>query len=380
MQRPALLPQISPADLEVVPVTRSDTIPSSWYVDPAFHQVDRDAVFARSWQNVGSVGQVKEAGQFLVGTVADNPVIVVRGEEGELRAFYNVCKHRGGPLALCDGQAKSLRCQYHGWTYLLDGSLRGVPKMDRSELFDKKDFGLVPIRVDTWEGQVFVHLGNDPEPVAETFKGIAERVAPAKIGGLRFARRVDYEVGCNWKVYVDNFLEGYHVPFVHPELVSLFEYSQYRTEVFERYNLQWTPLDARTPSPYTDPGTGKGNGKGTSDGQAFYYWVWPNYMLNILPGRLQTNVVEPLGPDRCRVVFRYFYRDIESAEATARLEADHAYSEKVQVEDREICERVQAGLGSRAYDRGRFSPEMEAGVWHFQSLLKGAYSELFGGR
>jgi len=370
MQRPAVLPHFDRADLEIVPVTRSETIPSNWYTDPAFHGVDRDAVFARSWQNVGSLDQVRDAGQFLVGTVADNPVIVVRGQDGELRAFYNVCKHRGGPLALCDGKAKALQCQYHGWTYLLDGSLRGVPKMDRSELFDKKDFGLVPISVDTWEDQVFVHLGKDPEPVARTFAGITERIAPAKIAGLRLERRVEYEVGCNWKVYVDNFLEGYHVPFVHPELVSLFEYSQYRTEVFERYNLQWTPLDASTPSPYSD---------GDEKGQAYYYWVWPNYMLNILPGRLQTNVIEPMGPDRCRVVFRYYYREVESAAAKARAQADHDYSDKVQEEDREICERVQAGLSSRAYDRGRFSPEMEEGVWHFQSLLKGAYRNLVGG-
>jgi choline monooxygenase len=367
MQRSAPIPAFHPADLEITPVTRSETIPSAWYTDPAFHGVDRDAVFARSWQNVGSLDQVREAGQILVGNVADNPVMVVRGQDGVLRGFYNVCKHRGGPLALCDGQTKSLRCQYHGWTYLLDGSLRGVPKMDRSELFDKKDFGLVPIAVDTWEDQVFVHLGKDPEPVAATFKGIAERIAPTLVRGLKFARRVDYEVACNWKVYVDNFLEGYHVPFVHPELVSLFEYSQYRTEVFERYSLQWTPLDASTPSPYGDP---EGNG------QAYYYWVWPNFMLNILPGRLQTNVVEPLGPDRCRVVFRYFYKEAESEGAKARADADHEYSDKVQEEDREICERVQQGLGSRAYDRGRFSPEMEEGVWHFQSLLKGAYGAL----
>jgi choline monooxygenase len=370
MQRPAVLPPFDPADLEIVPVTRSDTIPSSWYTDPAFHAVDRDAVFARSWQNVGSLDQVRESGQFLVGKVADNPVIVVRGQEGELRAFYNVCKHRGGPLALCDGKAKALQCQYHGWTYLLDGSLRGVPKMDRSELFDKKDFGLVPINVDTWEDQVFVHLGKDPEPVAKTFAGITERIAPAQIAGLRLERRVEYEVGCNWKVYVDNFLEGYHVPFVHPELVSLFEYSKYRTEVFERYNLQWTPLDTSNPSPYSVEG---------EEGQAYYYWVWPNYMLNILPGRLQTNVIEPMGPDRCRVVFRYYYREVESEGAKSRAQADHDYSDKVQEEDREICERVQAGLGSRAYDRGRFSPEMEEGVWHFQSLLKGAYRDLVGG-
>ena len=114
MQRPAPLPSIAPADLEITPVTRSETIPSAWYTDPAFHGVDRDAVFARSWQNVGSLDQVREAGQILVGNVADNPVMVVRGQDGVLRGFFNVCKHRGGPLALCDGQTKSLRCQYHG--------------------------------------------------------------------------------------------------------------------------------------------------------------------------------------------------------------------------------------------------------------------------
>ena len=369
MQRPATLPSIDPKDLEITPVTRSETIPSAWYADAAFHAVDRDAIFARSWQNVGSVDQLREPGQFIVGTVADNPVIVVRQSDGSLRGFYNVCRHRGGPLALCDGEAKSLRCQYHGWTYLLDGSLRGVPKMDRSELFDKKDFGLTPIAVDVWEDQVFVHLGKDPEPVARAFAGIAERIAPTKVAGLHLVKRVDFEVACNWKVYVDNFLEGYHVPFVHPELVSLFEFSQYRTELFERYSLQWTPLDASTASPYS------GNG----GGQAYYYWAWPNFMLNILPGRLQTNVVEPLGHDRCKVIFRYYYTD-RSAEGLARLEADHEYSAKVQEEDREICEQVQKGLGSRAYDRGRFSPEMEEGVWHFQTLIKGAYRGLANGR
>src|SRR5690242_18078595 len=324
MQRPAVLPLIDPADLAVTPVTRSDTIPSAWYTDPAFHAVDRDAVFARSWQNVGSVDQVRDPGQFLVATVADNPVIVVRGNDGELRAFFNVCKHRGGPLALCDGQAKSLRCQYHGWTYLLDGSLRGVPKMDRSELFDKKDFGLVPLKVDVWEDQVFVHLDRDAEPVARTFAGIAERIAPTKIAGLRFAKRVDYEVGCNWKVYVDNFLEGYHVPFVHPELVSLFDYQSYTTETYDWYSLQVGPL------------SGNDNVYGVTNGEALYYCVFPNFMLNILPGRLQTNLVVPVAPDRCRVEFRYYYADVASPRARQLIADDHDYSEKVQREDIEI--------------------------------------------
>ncbi|HEV2292003.1 MAG TPA: SRPBCC family protein [Gemmatimonadales bacterium] len=364
MHPPADHPSIPAADLKVVPVERSDTIPSSWYVDPRFHALERDAVFGANWQLVGRLDQVERPGQFLVGTVADEPIIVVRGKDGALRAFFNVCRHRGGPLAFCDGQASALRCQYHGWTYLLDGSLRGVPQMDRSELFDKKDFGLTPVAVDTWEGLVFVHLGPKPAPVARTFAGILERIGPRALAGMQFARRVNYEVACNWKVYVDNYLEGYHVPFVHPELATLLDYAGYTTETFDRYSLQSSPM------------TGEGSPYDTAGGTAtaYYYFVFPNVMLNILPGRLQTNVVQPLGPDRCRVVFDYFYQRAGSAALEAQVEADVAYSDKVQEEDREICEHVQRGLSSRAYDRGRFSPEMEAGVHHFQKLLKQAYA------
>ncbi|HET7025364.1 MAG TPA: Rieske 2Fe-2S domain-containing protein, partial [Gemmatimonadales bacterium] len=242
MRPPAELPRIRTSDLKVVPIERSETIPSAWYVDPRFHALDRGAVFARNWQMVGRADQVAAPGQFLVGTVADEPIIVVRGKDKVLRAFFNVCRHRGGPLALCDGRANALRCQYHGWTYLLDGSLRGVPRMDRSELFDKKDFGLTPVAVDTWEGLVFVHLGRKPAPVGKTLSGILERIGPHALAGMRFSTRVNYEVACNWKVYVDNYLEGYHVPFVHPELATLLDYASYTTETFDRYSLQSSPM------------------------------------------------------------------------------------------------------------------------------------------
>lgn len=144
---------------------------------------------------------------FVTATVAEGPVIVVRDKTGTLRAFHNVCRHRGGPLATeRAGCVNALTCQYHGWTYLLDGSLRGVPKWDRVELFDKKDFGLVPINVGIWEGQLFVHLGADPEPLATAMQGIAERIAPLRLTDLRYSGGVDYIADCNWKVYVDNFL------------------------------------------------------------------------------------------------------------------------------------------------------------------------------
>lgn len=358
---PESLPNILPDDLEIKPLARSETIPSSWYTHPRFHELDNHAVFNHSWHNIGHVSRLKNRGDYIIGTAAENPVIVVRGQDEKLRAFYNVCRHRGGPLAMEDGCGKVLQCKYHGWTYLLDGSLRGTPKFDRTELFDKKDYGLVPVNLDVWEGMVFVNLDMDAPTVATYFNGIPERIAPISVSRKKFYKRVTYTVRCNWKVYVDNYLEGYHLPFVHPELCNLLDFQQYVTETFDWHSLQHTPIQS------------KDNFYGSVGEMAFYYFVWPNFMLNILPDRLQTNLVLPDGHDKCTVLFDYYYDEVESDFARKRAEADIEYSHAIQLEDIEICEHVQKGLESRAYDRGRFSVEFENGVHHFQSLLKNAY-------
>lgn len=361
---PEDFPDLDPEALAVEPVERAWTIPSAWYREPRFEALDRAAVLGRSWQLVAHESRLAEPGSIVVAEVAGEPAIVVRGKDGVLRAFYNVCRHRGGPLALEDGCANALKCKYHGWTYRLDGSLRGVPQWDRVELFDRKDFGLVPLRVAAWEGLVFLHLGDHPAPLEVTVAGIAERIAPIRLGGLRFAGKAGYDVACNWKVYVDNYLEGYHVPHVHPELMKLYQFQSYSTEVHERHSLQVSPLSAED-NIYT----------GGEGGTAYYYFLFPNAMLNILPGRLQTNLVLPRGPDRCRVEFAYYYAETESPRARRLIEDDHAYADHVQREDMGICERVQVGIGSRAYDRGRFSVQYEAAVHHFQALLKAAYRD-----
>lgn len=360
---PDLLPDIRPEDLDTVPLERSETIPSAWYTDPRFHEVDRQAVFARTWQYVADLNRLSTPGDVVAAEVAGEPIILVRDKAGELHAFFNVCRHRGGPLALKDEQCDMLICKYHGWTYRLDGMLRGVPHFNHVELFDKKDYGLTPVAFAVWEGLVFVHLGKRPDPIEATFAGIGERIAPTRLGALQLVRQVDYEVRCNWKVYVDNFLEGYHVPYVHPELCTLYDYQNYVTEVHDRYSVQVGPL------------TGERNVYTAGGGDALYYCVFPNLMLNVVPGRLQLNLVVPTAPDRCHVLFRYYY-DAPDAPGTAqRIEADVTFSDQVQQEDAEICERVQKGLGSRAYDRGRFSVRFEEGVFHFQQLLKQAYRE-----
>jgi len=355
------LPDMKAEDLAIQPLEQAETIPASWYTDPRFHELDKEAIFSASWQQIGHLSKVQNSGDQLVANVAGNPIIAVRGQDGVVRAFYNVCRHRGGPLAMEDCSSRVLQCKYHGWTYLLDGSLRGTPKFDRTELFDRKDYGLVPVPFDTWEGLIFVNLTGEGPSLQELMNGIRQRISPISVAGRKFARRVVYSVNANWKVYVDNYLEGYHLPFVHPELCNLLDYQNYVTETFQYYSLQHSPIQK------------KDNLYGSSDGPAYYFFVWPNFMLNILPGRLQTNIVIPSAHDKCTIIFDYYYDDVTSSKAQEMIEADIQYSDKIQNEDAEICEHVQRGLQSRAYHKGRFSPEMENGVYHFQTLLKQAY-------
>ena len=347
-------------DLDIVPIARSETVPSTWYTDPRQLWIENKAIFTTEWQLVGHESQFAEPGSSICLTIAGNPIIVLRTESGDIRAYLNVCKHRGGPLAVKQGTKSMLQCQYHGWTYSSDGSLRGVPHFNYVELFDKKDFGLRPVRLETWQGLIFVNLDDQAASLPSKMEGISERIAAIDITKMRFYTRTVDVIQCNWKVYADNFLEGYHIPIVHPELAKLLDYSQYVTETAENYSLQYSPFVSE----------GADNPYQAENGEAFYYFLFPNIMLNILPGRLQTNIIEPVGHDKCRVIFDFYYTDPQNALETGLIESDMNYSAEIQKEDIEICEQVQLGLSSDAYDKGRFSVERELGVWHFQSLIK----------
>lgn len=362
MNASAFLDATNPLDLQITPIERAETIPSSWYINPVFLDIDSAFLFGQNWQYVGHVAQLASEGSFITAQVGNESIVVVKGAGEEIRAFFNVCRHRGGPLATesC-GHTKMLQCKYHGWTYKLDGTLRGVPRFNRVDLFDRRDYGLQPVELKSWEGLLFVRLKEGGVALDQLVEGIAERIAPVKLRDLHYYKRIPYEVKCNWKVYVDNYLEGYHLPFVHPDLCDVLDYTEYITETFPYYSLQHSPLD------------GDAGMYGAGDGQAYYYFIFPNIALNILPGRLQTNTILPLGHDRTLVLFDYFYEDVSSTEAIMRIEEDLRFSDQVQQEDIMICEHVQRGLMSAAYDKGRFSVECEQGVYHFQSLLKKSY-------
>ncbi|MGA7965634.1 MAG: SRPBCC family protein [Gammaproteobacteria bacterium] len=343
-------------DMSPQTLAEATALPAYAYADPAFHAFEQQCIFASSWQLVGRVDQLLDAGDHVVAEVTGKPILVVRGSDGELRGFFNVCRHRAGPLALENGNARQLRCQYHGWTYTLEGQLRSAHEMEAARDFDVSCIHLEAVHVAEWEGFVFAAVEQPPVGIEELMGGIRERIRPIELPKMHFQIRDVYDIDCNWKAYVDNYLEGYHLPHVHPGLNKLLDYRSYATHTAEWNSWQHSPLDGNR-GPY-------------KAGEAFYYFVWPNLMLNILPDRLQVNQVVPVSQRRCRVIFDYWYAD---KALDADITADIRFSDEVQKEDIGICERVQLGLESGAYRAGRLSPKREAGVHHFQELARAAY-------
>ena len=345
------------------PLERAWTIPAPWYFDTRIERLEREGVFAANWQVVGRLDRVEKPGQFFTIDVNQEPLLIVRGEDGELRAFYNVCRHHAAAVeSQASGCAKQFRCPYHGWTYGNDGALKGMVEFEGVRDFERKDNGLVPIRVDTWENFVFVNLDGKAAPLQEFLGKVPSLVAPLRLTErLHYFDRRIYTLQCNWKVYVDNYLDGgYHVPHAHKGLSSVVEYTKYTVENFERSCLQSSPLDA---SAALDSAIGA-----TRQGHAFYLWIYPNFMINAYSGVMDTNLVLPLGIGKCAVIFDYYFADTSPAAAQHHRESI-TVSEKVQDEDMAICDSVQRGLASRAYVAGRLSVRREAGEHLFHRLL-----------
>ena len=351
--------RFSPAWFEPQALASASALPAPLYTEAAYAERERKAVFARSWQLVAHAEPLRNPGDHTITEVGGVPLVLVRGDDGALRALHNVCRHRAGPLATCDGRgAKALRCKYHGWTYQLDGTLRSAPEMSDAENFTPGAIRLPQAHVAEWQGLVFVALDATP-PLGAVLAGIDARLHGHRLSDYTFHHRVSYTVKCNWKAYVDNYLEGYHVPHIHPALNKMLDYRSYTTELAEWYSLQHSPLESASTL--------------YGSGEALYYYIWPNTMLNILPGRLQTNRVVPLGVDVCRVDFDYFYP--AGARTSEQNAQDQSFSDEVQHEDITICEQVQQRLASGSYHAGRLNPKRESGVYHFHELYRRALRE-----
>jgi choline monooxygenase len=344
------------------PLSQAFTIPSSWYTDPRIAELERWNVFSKTWQLVARRSQLQKAGDFVATRIAAEPVVVVCGGDGTLRAFFNVCRHHAAAVVTqpC-GQVSILQCPYHGWKYGLDGSLKGTPEFEGVEKFDRAQNGLLPIRVETWECFVFVNLDPHAGSLNQFLGGLVKKVAPLGIGNLHHFLRRTYDIHCNWKVFVDNYLDGgYHVPHLHKGLSSVLDYKQYTIENEDRYCLQSSPMLASTEDAATRA-TRKGD-------RAWYFWQYPNLMINCYEGYMDTNYVIPVDADRCMVIFDFYFSDISESRRQYNAQSVDV-GNRVQDEDLGICEDVQRGLKSRAYGAGRLSVRREAGEQLFHRLL-----------
>jgi choline monooxygenase len=346
------------------PLANASTIPAAWYVDPRLLDLERQTVFARSWQMVGRVDQLDSPGDYVTFDLpAGEPVVVVRGDDGVLRGFFNVCRHHAAAVVTDpQGSARVLRCPYHGWTYSLEGALKGTPDFAGVCDFDRDANGLMPIEVGIWEQWVFARI----EPGAGTLEEylgahLRSRMEPLVIGRLRWMERRRYAVDCNWKVFVDNYLDGgYHVPHLHKGLDSVLDSRAYSIENGDRFCLQSSPM-------VRDGAEERTAAVRTGD-RASYLWLYPNLMINCYAGAMDTNLVIPRGVERTEVVFDYFFEDVSDAARDRNL-ASIGVSEQIQDEDVGICASVQRGLSSRAYTAGRLSARREAGEHLFHRLL-----------
>jgi len=347
---------------ENAPLSEASTIPAPWYVDARIAELEARTVFSKSWQMVGRVEQVQKPGQFVTASVVGEPILVVRGNDGVLRAFFNVCRHHAAAVVTepC-GQASILRCPYHGWNYGLDGSLKGMPEFDGVANFERQQNGLVPVKAETWEKFVFVNLHAQVAPLTEFLGGLVKRVAPLGVSKLHYFDSCVSDIHCNWKVFVDNYLDGgYHVPHLHKGLNSVLDYKQYTIEIQDRYCLQSSPMVASDDDSATGA-TRKGD-------RAWYFWQYPNLMIDCYEGYMDTILVLPTDVDRCRVIFDFYFGDVSDARQEYNQQSV-AVCARVQDEDLGICEAVQRGLKSRAYRAGRLSVRREAGEHLFHRLL-----------
>ena len=339
------------------------TIPWSWYTDPAVLQLERDRIFRRSWQYVGRQEEVGENGSFVATRVGDVPVVLVRDEEGTLRAFLNVCRHRGSIVCEGSGRRATLQCPYHAWTYGLDGKLIAAPRFSREGGGDHEQLGLIALQVGTWGPLIFVNPDPDAAPLDEFLGDLPEQVAAAGIDldALRFLQRAESELSANWKISAENFLECYHCPTAHPGFSAVMDVSPdaYLLELHGRRMTQHSP-------PRLEPrGTYDPSGE-VERGQ--FHLLFPGTVINVMPGRPNFSIgpIVPVEPERTHRFLDYFVA--EDADE-AWIEESLAFDAKVGAEDTILVERVQAGVRAGLIDQGRILPESERLVAHFQSLV-----------
>jgi choline monooxygenase len=363
--RPTEVRQGTPPIQVDADISRASTLPAAAYSNPAYYAIQKSSVFARSWQWAGDSARVKAPGHVLPFTLLegclDEPLVLTSDESAELRCLSNVCTHRGALVVEGEGHLRSLRCRYHGRRFAMDGSFVSMPEFEGTHGFPSAADNLPKLPLHQWGPLLFT--GIDPAtPFDEWIAPVQARAGWLPLDQFRrdAATSRDYLINANWALYCDNYLEEFHIPYVHQGLSEQLDYNEYYTEVFPAGSLQMgiaKPGEVVFDLPAGHPDGGKRVA-------AFYFWLFPNLMLNFYPWGLSLNLVSPLGPARSRVSFiSYVWKQ------SLRDKGVGADLHKVEMEDEEVVESVQRGVSSRLYDRGRFSPRREVGTHHFHHLL-----------
>ena len=290
-------------------IARAWTLPAPLYTDAGVFAAEKEKIFARTWQVVGHAAQVANPGDYFTTELIGEPLLLVRGSDGRLRGFYNVCRHRAGPPAQGSSEAcgsrKLFRCGYHGWTYGLDGALLSATEVEGVEGFRAEDFALKPVGTEEWFNLVFVNLDPEARPLRESLGELPQQAERFPFAQMKLFERRSYDMKCNWKTYVDNYLEGYHLPSVHPGLNRELDYNAYVVEphegghegrIYEGYVRQFSPIRGAQPGDATPRRYPEAGADLTTD----YFWIFPNWMLNCYPDNVSLNIVLPVEPERTR--------------------------------------------------------------------------------
>jgi choline monooxygenase len=342
----------------VIPMTSAmpRNLAPGYYVDPEIYRGEREAIFARHWHMVGPVAEVAESGQYVAVEIANWKLFVLRGQDGVLRAFHNVCRHRGARLLEEGaGRCQTLRCPYHLWVYDHEGRLRGAPWFGDDPGFRLDDWPLQPVSVDTWRGLLFIAIA-PATSLIEQLGDLPEEVAEFPIESFAAVAGERFVMSANWKTYTDNFVEGYHVPGIHPAFSKVIQFDKFETVA--RRGLVRMTAPQRSGSIY--------GGK--------WLWMWPSWTLSVFPGGMNTSRINPTAAGQTELVYHFYFADTSEASAAARAQTIATNCNIVR-EDFGICEHTQRNYASGAYIPGPLSPRHEQSVAYFQRKVLEALSD-----
>lgn len=327
-------------------IRQASTLSSEFYTDKKYFEQAKENIFARGWQLVGTTDDVSNIKPF---ELLDTPLVLTKENE-KFNCFSNVCTHRGAILVEKDCRAKGIRCRYHGRRFDLNGKFLSMPEFEGTQNFPTEKDDLLKVPFGIWGKFIFVSLN----PAAPLDEFIAEMQKTIKLSeNLKFVGTKDYEINAHWALYCENYLEGFHVPFVHQGLNSVIDYGTYTTETFHYSSLQ---------TAWSEPPALVGGLK--SEPAAQYFFIFPNLMFNFYPWGISVNIIKPITPGKTIVTYLMFVSDESKVGEGAGGDL-----ETVELEDQAVVESVQKGIRSRFYDKGRYSPTREQGTHHFHRLI-----------